>query len=300
MGATGRLGRRLLPALAANGLDTLAVARGEAAGRLPAGTRWVCADLRSPADRDAVATQAKAMARGCAGVVVIDVVLDRSGVTAMRRSLSGAADMVTPIVDRCRGVGVAAVLVSASTTAILTPWLYQTPYGLAKRRQAIAYLHSGWAGTALLLPQLSDQPVAARTVDDSWLVWSFDQAATCLLAETSRALTPPSGFVLRVPRPLGPGPDRGPSPHGGARPGPGIVVAHWRGLVTRRDTMQAHRDAVRARLELTPRVLRSHVDHHGAPPFLVRRFAVRYDARVEPLTEASTHEHPTSQEETPR
>jgi len=206
---------------------------------------------------------------GTGYVCLVDAVLDRSGVDAMRRSVQGFTELVWGLRDRLSTGGRVGALFAASTTAVLAPGLYQTPYGLVKRRQLIAYARSGVPGMALLLPVLAAPvtPAARRPL------WSFERAAHRLVAAACEAPPIRSGFTIHVP---GLATAEAAATTTVLSAAGTAVAAHLRCLVIDRDSMQAHREAARLRLLLAPSQGRLRVDHHLAPPALVRRFANRY------------------------
>jgi hypothetical protein len=178
-------------------------------------------------------------------------------------------------------------VLGASTTAVLAPGLYQTPYGLAKKRQIVTYARAGLAGGALLLPVLGEE-----MNDEVPQVSSFDEAAQRLAAT---ATTWGNGFTIHVPElALAMAYARGPAQRPLTRT---VLLAHVRSLLLNRDSMWAHRDAARGRLRLSPQRLRQRLDHHQAPAELLRRFANRYhvtviDERIKPAAhhrEGSSH-----------
>ena len=273
LGASGRLGRRLLPAFAAAGFDTIGVARASRIAHPPIAGQWITADLRVPVDRVRTAGTIGAHGVGHRQLCIVDVVLDRCGVEAMKDSVHGATDMVLRLRDQLSGNATRTILIAASTTAVLAPRVFQTPYGLAKRRQVITYTRAGVAGVAWLLPLLGE-PGIPQTVGSQYPAWSFDEAATRLAAIPAAAWSG-DAFAVRIPAV--------PVPITSERAGavrPAALAAHVNSLWADRDSMQAHRDAARARLPLSPRSFRSQVDHHLAPARLVDRFADRYDITV--------------------
>lgn len=278
LGASGRLGRRLVPSFAAAGFDTIGVARTPAHVGQPGPGRWIIGDLTTPEGRSRVAAAIAACIAEDGQLCVVDVVLDRRSVKAMQYSLQGVTDAVLELRERLRSRTHGMMLIAGSTTAVLAPSIYQTPYGLAKRRQVITYAHSGMAGAALLLPVLSE-PSGTDTASPRPQVWSFDQAALLLVAAASAAASASErGFAIHVP-------DFAPAPAAGDRAAPTvsagtIVLAHLQSLVTDRGSMQAHRDAARGRLRLSPKRFRRRIDHHMAPAELVSRFAARYRVTV--------------------
>ncbi|MFC8846245.1 MULTISPECIES: hypothetical protein [unclassified Micromonospora] len=198
-------------------------------------------------------------------IYVVDIVLDRSGVDAMHRSIRGATEGVLQLRTEFRAAGQETTLIAASTTAVLAPGLYQTPYGLAKRRQVVTYARSGVAGAALLLPQLGP---GTGTVSKPQPTWSFEQAAQALVSAVSAA--PHHGFTVRVPALDADARSSHVAVNGST------LLAHLHSLVLDRDSMLAHRAAARSRLGWTPERLRLRFDHHHAPAALVRRFGKRY------------------------
>ncbi|KAB1934756.1 NAD-dependent epimerase/dehydratase family protein [Micromonospora sp. ALFpr18c] len=273
LGASGRLGRQLVPLLSAAGIDTIAVARSPGIGK-PSAAEWISADLTNCTDQTRVVNAVGLRCGGPKRVAVIDLVLDRSGVEGMRRSVRAATDTVLRLRDRLRECAAQPHLVAASTTAVLAPGLYQTPYGLAKRRQVITYASAGLPGVALLLPVLRKGEEEAAS--PCWPLWSYDHAAHQLHVAASAPLS--SRFVVQVPSFVGDHPAMSDGRGGAATPS--VLMAHLRCLLTERDSMQAHRSAARGRLRWSPARIRRRVDHHLAPAELVRRFADRYHVTV--------------------
>jgi hypothetical protein len=273
LGASGRLGRRLLPAFAAAGFHTIGVSRASRIAHPPNDGQWITADLTVPVDRVRTAGTIGAHGAGHQRLCIVDVVLDRCGVDAMKDSVHGATDTVVRLRDQLSGTAIRTVLVAASTTAVLAPRVLQTPYGLAKRRQVITYTRAGVAGVAWLLPLLG-QPGTPQTANLQYPAWSFDEAAA-RLASIPATTWSGDAFAVRIPAVTVPGTSARTAP---VRPK--LLSAHVNSLLADRDSMQAHRDAARARLCLSPGSFRSQVDHHLAPARLVDRFADRYDITV--------------------
>lgn len=263
LGASGRLGRAVQPLAVAAGFHVVAVARTPPAVPTPGSTQWVGADLTVVRDRARVAAAITNRIASSGPIYLVDVVLDRSGVDAMHRSIRGATEGVLQLRTEFRAAGRETTLIAASTTAVLAPGLYQTPYGLAKRRQVVRYARSGVAGAALLLPQLGS---GTGTVSKPQPICSFEQAAHALVSTVSAA--PHHGFTVRVPA------LDVESSHTAVNGS--ALLAHLHSLVLDRDSMLAHRAAARGRLGWTPARLRLRFDHHHAPVELVRRFANRY------------------------
>ncbi|WJK34712.1 hypothetical protein [Solwaraspora sp. WMMA2065] len=273
LGASGRLGRAIAPLAVAAGFTVVAVARSRPADQASADAHWILADLTVAEHRARVAVTTAILAASRGRVCVVDSVLDRSGVQSMRRSVHGATETVLHLRDQLLASGREITLIAASTTAVLAPGLYQTPYGLAKRRQVVRYARSGIPGMALLLPQLTPQPVDEPTPRP---VWPFDQAAQKIVAA---AATTPVRPDLAMLVPVVPDPAINAEASLISVAG-STILAHLRSLLLDRDSMQAHRAAARGRLRLWPRRIRLRVDHHVAPRELVRRFADRHRIAV--------------------
>lgn len=273
LGASGRLGRPLVSLLSAAGIDTIAVTRSPCT-RQSSAIGWITGELSDRGDQARVVTAVSERFGGSARVVVVDLVLDRSGVDGMRRSVQASTDTVLRLRDRLRECAAQPHLIAASTTAVLAPGLYQTPYGLAKRRQVITYARAGIPGMALLLPVL--RQAAADAAPQPWPGWSFDHAANELRSAVEVA--PDSTFTVftvKVPSLGGVAADGQTNP-----PIPAVLRAHLQCLLTDRNNLHAHRRAARFRLGLSPPQLRRRVDHHHAPAELIRRFADRYHVTI--------------------
>lgn len=267
LGAGGRLGQALLPHLLDTTEHVVGVSRTRPA-HTPSGAHWRVFDATDRQQSILAANTFAEMSRACGDIVVIDLLLDRSTVTAMRRTIRAAAGFICLLGERASSHGRRLSLVAASSTAVLAPWVFQTPYGLAKRRQLRHYASSGFPGAALLLPQLV---TATDRTRGTGLTWTFDQAAH-QIAEivhhrhgTDRTFTVhvPEESAAPVQRPARQLPD-------------GIREAlRWgvRRLLTQPDSPHAHRQVSHALLALTPPVLRRRVDHHRAPVTLVRGLA---------------------------
>jgi hypothetical protein len=279
-GAAGRLGRALLPVLADGPWMVLAVARQEKPPNPPSNVHWIQIDVTKIDLWERSLRVLCGMAEMHDRVIVVDLLLDRATVRAMRWSLAAGTAYITRLRSRLTDVNRLCSLVLASTTAVLAPWFYQTPYGLAKQQQLAGYASTGLVGRALLLPSLvegeSDAVVVTR------LVWTFTEAAACVLRAVFATRTAaPSGLRLVTP-----GVDRSSCQPAGA---PSVrlhtlaevLELHLECWTIRRDSPQAHRLASHGRLELTPKGLRRRVDHHIVPVGLVGRLARRLDAEVE-------------------
>lgn len=264
LGASGRLGRELLPHLA-DETDRSAVVVGVSRSKprtLVPGMRWQLFDLTDERHVD-LATQAlTGMSTVCEEVVVVDAALDKSSVSAMRRSIAATVPFVELLASRAAVHGRPLSVVLASTTAVLAPWLYQTPYGLAKRRQLAQYGRAGLSGSAFLLPSLVHDPAVGQ--------WTFATAVK-LIAETVAANSP-DRLNLVVPPPSQAEEIQW-HPGEALRGGPALLVGRaWR----RADCPHTHRASSRALLNATPPWFRRRIDHHLAPEALVRSFAQRH------------------------
>lgn len=165
LGASGRLGCAVQPLAVAAGFHVVAVARTPPAQpKSGSSTQWIGADLTVVRDRARVAAVTNRTASS-GPIYVVDVVLDRRGVDAMHRSIRGATEGVLQLRTEFRAAGQETTLIAASTTAVLAPGLYQTPYGLAKRRQVVTYARSGVAGAALLLPNSARERAPHRNLN---------------------------------------------------------------------------------------------------------------------------------------
>lgn len=263
LGASGRLGRAAFPRFTDAGFDVIGVGRSRPEPPPPGD--WITADLTDAHHQQRLTVAIDRVVHDHGRVWLVDSVLDRSDVNAMRRSVSGATSAVLRLYARVAAGGRWCGLIAASTTAVLALGPHQTPYGLAKRHQVITYARSDMAGVALLLPQLVSAVSAGRPG------CSFDDAAR-LLVEAA-VTDQQSGFVLHVPA-LPTGTNTFPSLALRS-----AVTANLRCL-WHHTSMQAHRDAAHGRLRLTPERLRNLVDHHQASPVLLRRLARRYHVTV--------------------
>src|SRR4051794_14752319 len=141
-GATGYVGRRLVPALIAAGHEVRALARDPAATTLPAGSEAVQGDLTDPAS----------LARAVEGV---DVVVHLAAVTADRKPPPGGYDAVNAVgtealASAAAGAGVRAfVQLGGIDTGRGTPG----PYLAGRRRGEAAVAQSG-VPYALLQPSI--------------------------------------------------------------------------------------------------------------------------------------------------
>lgn len=274
LGATGRVGRALLPILADGTRTVIGVVRDKKPDMTRPDLHWMQVNVT---ERDVWRRSLLALS-GIASIyqrtIVIDLVLDRRTVSAMRRSIADTTGYTRKLVDTIAERGSAPVLVAASTTAILAPWLYQTPYGLAKRRQAESYATIP-GSQIMLLPSLSAQS------DNSGAAWNYQRAALIVAATVHTvaiAANPSARLWLPTLLPL-------------PRLSSTLISrlaeatgAHLRCFVSRRDDPWAHRRAARSRLDLTPRSLRTRVDHHIAPRHLAARFARHSNLLVEHTT----------------
>jgi len=264
LGAGGRIGRELLPMLAGRGFPVAAITRNHDPGMRGADLSVIPADVTERPHWPQTFRALSATVGERRMVVIADLILDRSSVPAMRQSIAAASAYTRGLARLVTDTGGTPRIVAASTTATLAPWIYQTPYGLAKRRQADCYATT--PGVQLvLLPILSAGGALAGE-------WAYRDAAHVLAAAIqaaaddsipARRLWAPAGMTSRSDEKAD---ELGIS---------GIISAHLECVVTRRDDPGAHRRAARGRLWLTPRPLREKVDHHYAPDRLTTAFAHR-------------------------
>lgn len=280
-GAGGRLGRVLLPVLAAGPWAVVAVTRRQKPpDPLPA-VHWTQVDVTVTDSREQSLRSLLGLASAHDQVIVVDLLLDKSSVTAMRRSLSAGTTYITRLCSCLTTANQPVSLVLASTTAVLAPWLYQTPYGSAKRRQLKRYASAGIPGQAILLPQLV-RTEAGSPEEPTRLAWTYDDAAALLArAVAAPGATAPTRLRLVVPH-VDQSVRRDVAAH---RPSRRNSVAHVAGLhivswTSRRNSPAARRLASHGRLELTPGWLRSRIDHHVVPPRLVHMLARKLRVEV--------------------
>lgn len=272
LGASGRVGQALLPRLSGASGDVVAVSRQNRSAA--AAALWMHVDV-TQADRwERSLNDLCTMARDRAQVIVVDLVLDKTSVATMRASLASATAYTLRLRVRLAAVNRPSSLVLASTTAVLAPWPYQTPYGLAKRRQLRRYAAEGMTGQVLLLPQLVSGNSEADDPPSAAVTWTFDNAAAQLQQSVSSVANPMSTGLRLV----APACDQvtgeevvSARPAIGLRTLARVVTLHALMLTIRRDSPLAHRLASRGRLELTPQWLRRRIDHHLVPEYLVRR-----------------------------
>lgn len=281
-GAGGRLGRALLPVLAAGPWTVAAVARKERPPDPPSAVRWMQIDVTEVSLWEQNLLLTCDLAETHDQVVVVDLLLDKTSVTTMRRSLAAGTAYVLRLRSRLATMNRPSSLVLASTTAVLAPWLYQTPYGLAKQRQLRRYASAGMTGQALLLPQLVNgkagpDPASSRSE------WTYaDAAARVLCAASAARITAPTMLRLVVPQLDRPVRQEITEPR---RPRPDAVaqvlklhIASW---TSQRNSPLAHRLASHGRLELTPGRLRHRIDHHLVPAHRVRLLGRRLGVDIE-------------------
>lgn len=274
-GAGGRLGTRLLPLLAAEPVTVLAVARKNKPSIRPRGVHWVEVDVTNPDEWPRSLGALTGITGVNRHVVVVDLLLKRTTVTAMRTSIVAITSYILRLRDRLAYADQSSSLVAASTTATLAPWLYQTPYGLAKRRQLTRYTTFGISGTAFLLPSLTE--TEADTATRLGLSWTYNEAARRLATDIMRQSSSAHGrnraFRLVVPGPpaLHTAVNRHAQPANFRLAARRLLRAHLSLVVGQMDSPYQHREASHYRLALTPTCVRQHLDHHHAPPVLVRR-----------------------------
>lgn len=281
-GATGRLGLVLLPVLASGPWTVVAVARDRKPADRPQSVHWIQIDVTEVDLWERSLRVFCGMADIHEHVIIVDLLLDKTTVTAMRRSLATGAAYIARLRARLAQVPRSTSLILASTTAVLSPWLYQTPYGLAKRRQLQHYVSAGMSGCALILPRLVDRPQndSAGATSSSHL--SYATAAMRIMQAVAVEWVTPSRALVLLP------PDRIRQVRRlrmASRPCRiravwQVVVLNLTSWTTSRDSPQAHRLASHGRLELTPWPLRQRIDHHLVPAGLVRRLARHLDVEA--------------------
>ncbi|MBV6697399.1 NAD-dependent epimerase/dehydratase family protein [Kitasatospora aureofaciens] len=269
LGGAGRLGRHLLPKVRAQGCRVIGISRARPSEPAERYADWVRADLTETARWPHVQEALRTLLDGQEEVVIADLLLDRGSVTAMRHSIAAATRFIVRTCQMLAAEGLAVRVLAASTTAALAPRGLQTPYGVAKREQALIYSRLDCIDL-VLLPQLVAVDQAASPSDGgatSGGICSYEAAAGALRAVSIQ----PARRTLWVVR--GSVPYR-PSPRGLAGL-PSAVGALIASRTTGRDSPTAHRQASRERLALLPNHIRGRVDHHGAPEQLLRPFERR-------------------------
>jgi putative NADH-flavin reductase len=172
LGAAGRLGRELLPLLADGSHTTVGVVRDRKPDLTRPDLHWMQVNVteRELWQRSLLALSG--IASMYDRTVVVDLVLDRTTVSSMRRSITDATDYVHELIGVIEERGSTPLLVAASTTAILAPQLYQTPYGLAKRNQVEVY-------AALPAAQIMLLPVLKPPADSADRMLELPQGRAC-------------------------------------------------------------------------------------------------------------------------
>lgn len=265
-GAGGRLGRTLLPRLAGPGLTTVSVTRHGGPAQQDGGFHQLRIDLMYPRQRARGRSVLEGLARDHESIALLDLVLDRHSVTTMRRSIAASTTFVLGLGGYLRMQHCQVSYVLASTTAALAPWVFQTPYGIAKKRQLAAYLTDASPTAAVLLPALAFEPSCVS----SSAGWSYSHAADVLARHVEAPIT---SSRLLVPAPRGGSHIRSPNAWAGG-------LAQLASLTWRRDSPEAHRQASRTRLRLVPVRWRPKLDHHGAPEGLVQGAARQYRVQI--------------------
>lgn len=281
-GAGGRLGRVLLPILAAGPWVVVAVTRKDKPIAPPSNTHWIQIDVTEVDLWERGFRVFCGMADIHDRVIIVDLLLDKTTITTMRRSLAAGTAYIARLRSRLIALNRPSSLVHVSTTAVLAPWLYQTPYGLAKRRQLARYASARVVGQALLLPSLVDAE-PDRPATSAHLVWTYAKAAAHVRQAVGEArANAPTALRLIVPQVDR---SRGSSVRmcrpRRLRTFTRLLELHVASCFTQRDSPQAHRVASHGRLELTPRRLRQRVDHHIVPTGLVRRLVRRLSTAAE-------------------
>lgn len=279
LGVSGRVGRELLPVLADGKRTVIGVVRDQKSDVMRPNLHWMQVDVT---ERDVWQRSLLALS-GIASIyrrtIVVDLVLDRRTVSAMRQSIADTTEYTRKLIDKIAERGATPLLVAASTTAILAPWPYQTPYGSAKRQQAKIYATLP-SSQILLLPSLSPEGKNSTA-------WAYKKAALAIahvVGAVAESANPPANLWLPDVRPSS-SIDR-PLTERFVK----AITAQLR-CFGQRDDPWAHRRTAHARLDLTPRALRTRVDHHLVPPRLATAFARRAGLRVEHMpTRQALHE----------
>lgn len=263
LGGTGRLGRCLLARLRAQGCRTIGVSRrADATGG--AGAEWVQVDL-TDATRWAQAQQCLCqLLAGEKEIVLADLVLDRTDVASMRRSIRAATAFTLQLQNVLVTGGFRVRVLAASTTAVLAPRALQTPYGKAKRAQAFRYAQLSRVDL-VLLPQLLD--AAESRVGAVGHSCTYAAAAAALLALSQS----PADRALWCVR----GSDPPPYVQRGLAGMSAYLGALLRAHTVGRNSPAAHRWASRAGLAVLPPRIRMRVDHHTVPDQRIRDLARR-------------------------
>lgn len=274
LGATGRIGAELLPILTRTFDSVIGVARREMSSGPPE-MMWTHADIQNAAIRNLCRRELAQRITSAERVVVFDLVLDRSSVRQMLSSVAASTAFARDLAADLQWRGIRTRIVAASTTAILAPGPFQTPYGQAKRDQAEQYARTP-GSQLVLLPSLT------QTTGNGW---TFAHAAKVLagvaIAVMDRPHTP---AIAWTPADL---PE--PSRDGGVlRTAVAAQIRHW---MCRHDDPRIHRAVTHGRLALLPSAVRRRLDHHVAPPGLVRAFGLRNGCAVAYLPHPADPEH---------
>lgn len=266
LGAGGRVGQDLLRKLIAQPVMTVAVTRTVKPSRTSSSIQWIQIDLTDPSQRACRRFVLQRLASGHRKVALLDLVLDRQSVRAMRRSIAASTTFVLDLGRYLHRRGHEVRYILASTTAILASRVFQTPYGLAKKRQLAAYLGEATPTAAALLPALA---LTSDSASDH-LIWSYERAAH-LLAQHVESSVGHSRLFVPIET----------SVHVETPSVRQRVIVQLASLTWQRDDPLVQRRASHARLLLVPTRWRHQLDHHGAPEVLVARAARRYNVAVE-------------------
>lgn len=271
LGSSGRLGQRLLTELKVSGYRVIGISRTEPEGG-EVHADWIPLDITATAEWGQTQRQLVSLLDGVEEVILADLVLDRTSVTTMRRSIRCATDFTVQTEQVLVDNGLTVRVVSANTTASLAPVGLRTPYGRVKRDQATRYARLGRIDV-VMLPQLreidaDESIVPSRSAMSAGDHCSYSSAARCLIRISGH----PAGRSLWVVR----GDNSVPTyVQRGLAGLPSYVIALVLSRTVGRDSPAAHRMASREGLGVIPVWIRRRVDHHGAPERLVREFAGR-------------------------
>ncbi|EST38913.1 hypothetical protein N566_04995 [Streptomycetaceae bacterium MP113-05] len=285
LGGTGRLGRYLLAELHAQGRRAIGISR-QPGATVATRVDWIQADLAATEQWPRAQKQLFHLLAGEKEVVLADLLLDRTSVTSMRRSIGAVTAFTLRAQHTLVTNGFTVQVLAASTTATLAPRMLQTPYGRAKRAQALRYARLSRIDL-VLLPQLLD---AAESSGAGSATCTYGAAAASLTAISQE----PADRSLWVVR--------GSVPHSYAQRGlaglPTFLGALALSRTVSRNNPAAHRRASRAGLAILPPHIRVQVDHHGAPERLVHGFARQLGvSRVRSISAGAPHALPEEHDE---
>ncbi len=278
-GATGRLGSAIQAKLSSNpNFTVMSIARTARPG-------VTAMDISQTSVRPAQIAALSSWATPFNQVILIDAILDKSSALAMRRSLAQAADFITETSQALRDQGKRVVLMTASTTAVLSPLGYQTPYGIAKRKQLSRYATAEIPGLAFLFPKLllseSNSEIQKAHVNDLLAPLHYLPHLTSTYAEAALLIAESANRThadFRISSPLGLLTPAQPLTFGIRQKAVtllAVVPLAFAASTFGRNSPQLHRLATYGKLFATPPPLRRRIDHHLAPKARVAKLARR-------------------------